>query len=267
MQSLERAMQILDSFAGRELGVSDVAREHGLTKSTAFRVLSTLRRTGHLQQDAETGRYRLGLKLLDLGQRVAAGLDLRRVARPTMFDLAQRSRGSVFLAMLADGTVVNVEMVDSPEPVRVVMDGPQFGRLPHTIATGKVLLAALPASARQAALARLEMRRLTPRTIVDRGQLEPELERVRRQGYAVNDQEQVMGVRGVAAPIRDHRGQVIAALSVAAPAVRLTQELVPRYAEWVRVAAEEISGNLGAPSAYARTTLYEQTTLEESLAL
>jgi IclR family transcriptional regulator, KDG regulon repressor len=254
-------MRVLDSFAGRELGVSDVAREHRLTKSTAFRVLSTLRKTGHLQQDAETGRYRLGLRLLDLGQRVAAGLDVRRVAAPTMYELAQRSRGSVFLAMLLDAAVINVAQVESPDPVRVVMDGPQLGRLPHTIATGKVLLAHMGPSARAAAIAGLELRPLTPRTIVDRDQIEPELERVRKQGYAVNDQEQVMSVRGVAAPIRDHRGQVVAALSVAAPAVRLTQEQVPRYAEWACAAAEEISGNLGAPGAY------ERRKLEESLAL
>lgn len=252
MQSLERAMRILDSFAGRELGVSDVAREHGLTKSTAFRVLSTLRKTGHLQQDAESGRYRLGLRLLDLGQRVAAGLDIRRAARPTMLALAQRSRGSVFLAMLVDTTLVNVEQVESPEPVRIVADSLQLGRLPHTTGTGKVLLAHLPSTARADAIARLEMRRLTPRTIVDRAELAAHLEQVRQQGYAVNDQEQVMGVRGVAAPVRDHRGQVVAALSIAAPAARLTQELVPRYAAWVCAAADEISGNLGAPGAYER---------------
>jgi IclR family KDG regulon transcriptional repressor len=262
MQSLERAMRILDSFAGRELGVSEVAREHGLTKSTAFRVLSTLKRTAHLQQDAETGRYRLGLRLLDLGQRVAAGLDVRRVARPTMYELAQRSRGSVFLAMLSGDAVVNVEQVDSPEPVRIVLDAWQLGRLPHTIGTGKVLLAYMPPAARRAIVAKLEMRQLTPRTIVDRDQIEPELERVRQQGYAVNDQEQVIGVRGVAAPVRDHRGDVVAALSVAAPAPRLTQELIPRYAAWVCAAADEISGNLGAPGAYER-----QTTKEGSLAL
>jgi DNA-binding IclR family transcriptional regulator len=238
-----------------------VAREHGLTKSTAFRVLSTLRRTGHLQQDAETGRYRLGLRLLDLGQRVAAGLDLRRVARPTMLALAQRSRGSVFLAMLVDTTLINVEQVESPEPIRIVADSQLLGRLPHTIGTGKVLLAHMPPAVRAEVIDRLEMRRLTPRTIVDRDQLRAELERVRRQGYGVNDQEQVMGVRGVAAPVRDHRGQVVAALSVAAPAVRLTQELIPRYAEWVCAAADEVSGNLGAPRAR------EQHKKEGSLAL
>jgi DNA-binding IclR family transcriptional regulator len=262
MQSLDRALRILDSFAGRELGVSEVAREQGIPKSTAFRVLSTMRRTGHLQRDPETGRYRLGLRLLELGQRVAAGLDVRRVARPTMLALAQRSRGTVFLAMLSDDAVINVEQVESPEPVRVVLDNPVLGRLPHTIATGKVLLAHLPAPARAAAIAKLEMLRLTPHTIVDRAAIEPELARVRELGYALNDQEQVLGVRGVAAPVRDHRGRVVAALSVAAPAARLTHEQVRRYAEWVRAAADEISGNLGAPGARLAST-----TREGSLAL
>lgn len=257
MQSLARAMRVLDSFAGRELGVAEVAREHGIPKSTAFRVLSTLRRTGHLQQDPATGRYRLGLKLLDLGQRVAAGLDLRRVARPTMYALAQRSRSTVFLAMLADATVINVEQAESPEPVRLVADDALLGRLPHTIGTGKVLLAHLPPAARATVVARLEMVRLTPHTTVDRDRLLADLELVRERGYAVNDQEQVIGIRGVAAPVRDHRGQVVAALSIAAPAVWLTQEAIPRYAEWVMAAADEISGNLGAPGARERATREE----------
>jgi IclR family KDG regulon transcriptional repressor len=247
VQSLDRALRILEGFGERQLGVSEIAREQGLTKSTAFRLVSTLRRAGYLQQDAETGRYALGLRLLDLGQKVARGLDVRRVARPAMFALAERTRASVFLAVLFQGRAVNVEQVDSSEPVRVAFNGPDFGLLPHTIATGKVLLAALPSAERDRAVAALDLPALTPYTLTSHDEVLRELERIDRQGYAVNDQEQVLGVRGVAAPVRDHRGEVIAAISAAAPAVRLTRELLPTYAVWVRAAADEISRNLGAP--------------------
>lgn len=249
MQSLERALRILDGFGARALGASEVAREQGLSKSTAFRILSTLRRAGYVQQDPASGRYALGLRLLDLGEQVACELDVRRVARPTMFALAERARASVYLAVLFDGTVVNVEAVDSPDPVRVVVEGRQLGRVPQAIATGKVLLAALPPAERARVVAGLEMRALTPHTTTDPAAVLAELARVAEQGYALNDQEQVLGVRGVAAPVRNHRGAVVAALSVAAPTARLTRELIPRYAQWVRTAADDISGNLGADRA------------------
>ena len=248
MQSLDRALRILEGLGERQLGVSEIAREQGLTKSTAFRLVSTLRRAGYLQQHPESGRYGLGLRLLDLGQRVARGLDVRRVARPTMFALAERARASVFLAVLFQGRVVNVEQADSPEPVRVFFDGSEFELLPHAIATGKVLLAALPPAERDQAIAALDLRPLTPQTLTTRDDVLAELDRVARQGYAVNDQEQVLGVRGVAAPIYDPRGEAVAAISAAAPTARLTRELLPTYATWVRAAADEISRNLGAPT-------------------
>jgi IclR family KDG regulon transcriptional repressor len=247
MQSLDRALRILEGLGERQLGVSEIAREQGLTKSTAFRIASHLRRAGYLQQDPDTGRYALGLRLLDLGQRVARGLDVRRVARPTMFALAERARASVFLAVLFQGRVVNVEQVDSPEPVRVAFDGADFELLPHAIATGKVLLAALPAAERAQAIDALALRPLTPHTLTSRDDVARELDRVARQGYAVNDQEQVLGVRGVAAPIYDHRGETVAAISAAAPSARLTRELLPAHTTSVRAAADEISRNLGAP--------------------
>jgi IclR family KDG regulon transcriptional repressor len=247
LQSLDRALRILEGLGERQLGVSEIAREQGLTKSTAFRLVSTLKRAGYLQQDGETGRYTLGLRLLDLGQKVARGLDVRRVARPTMFALAERARASVFLAVLFQGRAVNVEQVDSPEPVRVAFDGSELELLPHAIATGKVLLAALSTAERERAVAGLVMRPLTPHTLTTREDVLQELDRVARQGYAVNDQEQVIGVRGVAAPIYDHRGETVAAISAAAPAARLTRDLLPTHATWVRAAADEISRNLGAP--------------------
>lgn len=246
MQSLERALRVLDAFGGRQLGVSEVAREHRLTKSTAFRLLSTLRQAGYLQQDDEPGRYRLGLRLLELGQTVADRLDLRRVARPAMAALSERGRGASYLAVLFDASLINIAQIESPDPVRLVIDDARLSRLPHTIGTGKVLMAQLADDERERLIERLEMVALTPHTLVDRDELRRELEKVRRQGYAVNDQEQVIGVRGVAAPIRDREGRVIAALSIAALSARLTREALPTYSTWVRAAADEISTNLGA---------------------
>jgi DNA-binding IclR family transcriptional regulator len=238
---------MLDAFQGRQLGVSEVAREQGLTKSTAFRLLATLKQAGFVQQDIETGRYMLGLRLLELGQTVADSLDLRRIARRTLAAMAERGRGSSYLAVLFDGSLINVEERSSAEPVRLIVDQARLSRLPHTIGTGKVLLAHLPRPERDRVVARLEMVALTPYTIVDRGRLNEELDRVLLQGYGVNDQEQVIGVRGVAAPVRDRHGRVVAAVSIAAASARLTRELLPTYAGWVRAGASEISANLGAP--------------------
>jgi len=258
VQSLDRALRILDGFQGRQLRVSEIAREQRMSKSTVFRLLGSLRRAGYVRQETDGGRYGLGLHILQLGQHVAAQLDVRRVARPTMQALVERSCGSSFLAVLIDGALINVEQVDSPEPVRLVLDNVRLSRLPHTAGTGKVLMAALAEDERERLFEKLVLTPLTQNTIVDLDELRRELARVREQGFGVNDEEQVLGVRGVAAPIQDRRGAVIAAVSVAASSARLTRDRLPVWAAWVRSAASEISANLGAP-APSRAKLKEES--------
>lgn len=253
MQSLERALHILDSLGDRQVGVSEIAREQGLSKSTAFRLVSTLRRAGYLVQDPKTGRYSLGLRLLQHGQTVAAQLDIRRVAHPTMVTLAQRARGTIFLAILSGSEVFNVERIESPDPVRIAFDVGLLARYPHTVATGKVLLAALPDDERERVIAGLELAALTPNSIIDRDPLRLEIARVRRQGYAINHQEQIIGISGVAAPIYDRDGRVIAALAIAGPSARFTRESLPILIPWVQAAAGEVSSNLGAPESIGVT--------------
>ncbi|MCL4544988.1 MAG: IclR family transcriptional regulator [Chloroflexi bacterium] len=247
LQSLQRALRLLDVIGSREVGVSELARELSLSKSTVFRLLSTLRASGYVEQDRQTERYRLGLRLLDLGQIVASGLKVNRVALPIMVELAERSQATVFLAVLVRGAVVNVEQVESSAPLRVVAEEVHFRQLPHTTATGKVLLAALPPATRQRMLDTIELSALTPRSIVNRVALEAVLAQVDLQGYAINDEEQVIGVRGVAVPVRDHRSYVVAALSVAAPTSLLTRDRTDQFVRWVSDAAAEISRRLGAP--------------------
>lgn len=244
VQSIERALSILESLARRPqgFGVTELGQLLGLHKSTIHRLLSTLLAYGYVEQDPETERYRLGLKLVALAMELLNTLDFRKEAIPYLKELVEISRETVQLAVLDCGEVVVVERDHSPEAVTVNLG--LRGQV-HCTAEGKVLLAYLPREEVIAILKHQGMPQHTVNTITDLNSMLSHLEKVRTQGYAINAEEFVEGVRAVAAPVFNHNGKVIAAVSISGPTSRLTLERVGRLVTVLKEACFSISSRLG----------------------
>ncbi|MGZ4401932.1 MAG: IclR family transcriptional regulator, partial [Gaiellaceae bacterium] len=205
-QSLERGLAILSAFrSGRPMvGVSELAREVGLSRSTAHRYVSTLATLGYLQKDAETQKYRLGPRVLDLGFSALNSMELREVAAPHLRELSDQSGYTVNMAVLDGLDIVYVERCRSPRSGQREIDlNLHVGsRLPaYCTSLGKVLLAYLPDDERAAALAKIDFASRGPNTLLSEEALVVELEKVRKDGFAMNNEELAYGLRSIAAPI------------------------------------------------------------------
>ena len=206
------------AHADRPLGVTELATRIGLGKSNVHRLLQALVELGYVRRDGETGAYAASIRLWELGSAVLANLDLKRAAQGWMDWLLDRTRETVHLSVLDGDEVVYVDKLDSPEPVRAYTQ--IGGRAPaHCVATGKALLA-WSGEVHLDALSR-RLRAATLRTVTEPAEFLREMERVRALGYAVNRGEWRESVGGVAAPVRDPGGRVVAAVGVSGPIERL----------------------------------------------
>jgi DNA-binding IclR family transcriptional regulator len=242
---LERALSILSAFSPSrpEMRLGDF-QALSLHKSTLYRLLEVLRSHRLVELDTTSGRYRLGLRLFELGMQAVNHLELARCAQRPLDALVERTGETAHLGVLDGGEVVSIGRAESPHALR--MPGAVGRRNPaHCTAIGKVLLASLPEPEQRAHLAATPLKTLTRRTLVRPELLLRELRAVRQRGYAIDDEEIYPGVRCVGAPVRDHTGAVVAAVSVAGPTTRLPREHFPRYAAEVLKAAAEISRGLG----------------------
>ena len=246
--SVRRALGLL-LFVGehddpRGVSLKDVAAGLELNKSTALRLFEPLVDFGLITQDDETGRFRLGSRVVSLGQSFLSKVDLRAVAHPALRGLMTDTGETVHLTIYDHPDVVYVDKVESPNVVH--MRSEIGKRMPaYSTATGKAFLAHLPAEQVADAIARGLPRR-TANTITTEEGLRAALREVRERGWAVDDVENEDGVRCVGAPILDHLGTVVAALSVSGPAMRVTEDRVPELGAQVKAVAEEISHRIGA---------------------
>jgi IclR family pca regulon transcriptional regulator len=220
-QSLERGLAILSSFrdARPTLGIADLARELGLSRSTTHRYVSTLAALGYLQQDEATRKYRLGPRVLDLGFSAINSMEVRELASPYLRRLADETGYTVNMAILDGVDVVYVERVPSPHPERrrLDLDLHVGSRLPaYCTSSGKVLLAFQPDETQRVLLDRIQFARRGPNTLLGKRALAAELAEVRAKGLAVNNEELAYGLRSIAVPIRSRSGDVVAAINLAA---------------------------------------------------
>jgi len=245
VRAVERALQILGCFDDKhpERGVSEIAQAVGLHKATTHRIVTTLVSYGYLERAEDGQRYRLGVRLANLGFMVMRRMDLRREAMPIMTDLASRLDETCDLSVFNRGEVYFVEVVQGSRALTIAA---AVGRsLPvHATASGKVLLAFLPEAASEIPLEGPLVAH-THRTITRPAELHRHLDVVRSQGYAVDDEELELGVRAVSAAVRDRDGNVVGALSVTCPTSRLPLDRVPAIATEARQAADAISRRLG----------------------
>ncbi len=245
LQSVSHALQVLSLFSptDSQWSVTRVAEILDLGKSTVSRLLATMAQEGFVFKDTETGRYELGLRAYEVGLAYLSGLSLRRVAIPTLEELAFAIHETVYLGVLGDGVAIYIDKILSPLSLRV--DSHIGLALPlHATAMGKVLLGAQP-DAYVAALISRGLRRYTRRTLMTARELRAELQLVRRRGHALDLEEFEDNLHCVALPLRDHRGSVVAAFSVSGPAVRLTRERMEQNLPLFRDAAATISSRLG----------------------
>ena len=202
-----------------EWGVSEVSDRLGYAKSSTHDLMSSLAEIG-LLQPTDRGRYRLGWKLVELGQTLAATTELRAIARPILEELSAEYRESVQLGLMDAGMVIYLDKIEGKRPIRVELNEFAPRIHPHCTALGKILLAGQPWSQIEEIVTRNELIRLTENTITDLEQLKIEVARVREEGFAFDMEEMMLDLCCVAAPIRDFTGRVVAALSQSVPAFR-----------------------------------------------
>ena len=242
-----KALELLSVFSFREprLSLADLAKRTGIPRATAFRLLSTLEQSGFLAKDH--GAYQLGIKCFVLGNIVAGGLDLRETAHPHLVALRDTTRETTQIAILDHWQVVYLERVPSPYPSGFMRTRAGAILPAYCTGLGKVLLAYSPPAEVEAWAATQKFPALTPHTITSAKRLLKELRVIRERGYGIDDEEREKGVRCLAAAVRNHNGDVVAAVSVAAPVDRVPQDLVGSdIAAAVVAAARTISIDLGA---------------------
>lgn len=256
LSSVTTAIHLMKTFneSDIELGISELAKRLKIAKSTVHRLATALLDEELLEQNSENGRYRLGVGLFALGTLVRSRFDVASEAKTFLHDLRALSGENARLAVLSGRRVVYIHDFESSEPVRLRSITGQY-REPHATAEGACLLAGLDDATLQAFLASPQ-RELTPKTLTDPDALMEKIRRVRRTGYAVEDEEYELGARCIAAPVCRADGQVIAAVGLAGPRERIRKRNFPSLAETVGATAQKISERLGyrgGASAYATT--------------
>lgn len=246
IQTLERTISILDCFTLDEpvLGVREIARKTGLSSSTAGRLMANLKDFGILNQDTETLLYMMGSKVLAWAGIYTATSDIRTQALPVMVRLQDQTRETISLYVLEGSERVCVERLESPETVRIVA---RVGRrIPlYAGSAGKVFLAFLPDERTEEILNTTKLIPMTKRTITDADELRTNLQKIRKQGYAVSKGEWILEASGVAAPVFDQHGRIAAALTISGPTQRITDERIREIAGLVKEGASLISSEMG----------------------
>jgi DNA-binding IclR family transcriptional regulator len=252
---ISKVLKILEVLqgSGSGLGLKAISDATGIHKSTAHRFLKHLEREGYLIC-TEAGAYLIGPRLSQMTARVNPQANLQTVARPVLWELWKSTQETVNLAVLDQNTVLYVEVMESPHEFRL---SSRVGtRRPlHATALGKALAAFLPDDARDSILSTISFQPSTQKTIMNMVQFRRELQKIQRQGYALDDEEAVLGARCVSAPVLDSRGEAVGAVSVSGPVTRLSLNQVATLADAVTSAARSISVAMGFHAGVTRTDI------------
>jgi IclR family KDG regulon transcriptional repressor len=245
LSSVANSIRLLGSFSGEEdeLGITTLATRLRLAKSTVHRLATTLTSSRFLEQNSETGKYRLGLALFELGALVRRRMDVANEARPKLRELLEKTGETVQLGIVDHFSVLYVYEMESRRAIR--MAAAVGARAPlHCTAVGKVLLASQPPDYVKQVLD-LGLTSYTPKTITRREGVLAMLADVSTRDYATDDEESEIGLRAIASPVRNHSGAVIAAVGVAAPVQRMNKKAMQTCVPDVLATAKAISARLG----------------------
>jgi len=249
IQAVSHALDLLEQFHDDvdELGVTELSKRLKLHKNNVFRLLATLESRGYIEQNKATENYRLGLKALELGQTFIKQMGLLRQAKPILEQIVEDCNETSYVAIYKEHHTVYLDVVETNLTVRVVS---RVGsRLPaYCTAAGKVHMAFMTDEELEDLLANLKLVQHTPSTLATVDGLKAELNKVREQGYAFDDEELDLGVRCIAAPIRDYTRRIVGAISISGPSMRITNERVAdELVPLVQKAATDLSTRLGYP--------------------
>jgi IclR family KDG regulon transcriptional repressor len=247
IESVAKALTILLLFKINKpnWGVTEIARELGMQKSTVYRLLATMEEFGVVRKTRDGRNYRLGMRLFELGSVVANTFDLRDIALSYLHKVSEQSGETVHLGVLNDNEAMSIEAVDGRNTLKSsILIGK---RTPvYCTSVGKAILAFLAPESQNEIIEKTNFIKFTDKTIVDPKTLAAELELTRKRGYAVDDMEHEVGVRCIAAPIWDSTDKVVASLSISGPSIRLTETTIPALAQLIMATTKEISKELGA---------------------
>lgn len=246
IQAVDRALRILDLFNEyeTELKITDISERMMLHKSTVHSLLKTLQKHHYIEQNPENGKYRLGLKLFERGNYVMRTLDLRSVAKNHLLVLSRETSKTVHLVILDGKEGVYIDKVESATATIVYS---RIGRrVPiHSSAVGKALVAFKSPTELEKILKGYKFIKQTENTILDKETFLKDLELVRERGYSIDDQENEPGVYCIAIPIRDHTGQVVAAISMSTTVNQVEKEDNNNNIELLKQTGDQISSKLG----------------------
>lgn len=243
VQSVDRAISVLELLAQGEAGITEIAGELGVHKSTVSRLVSVLESRGLVEQLGERGKYAIGFGVVRLAGAATGRMDLSKLGQPVCETLADSFGETVNIAVHDAGVAINITQARGSAAVSAVN---WIGRRTplHATSSGKILLAYLPADERKR-LASLPLDAYTENTVVDGERLLAELETVALQGYAACFEELELGLHAVAVPVRGHRGEVVAAMSASGPSYRLSRQRVEEIVPAMSAAADDLSAQLG----------------------
>ena len=241
-----RLFQIIEFMACSKDWVSlrTMARELRISAASAYRSLNSLKELGYVRQHPRDSKYQLTLKIAWVSAQVLENVQLRQIAHPFLQTLTSVTNETTHLAVLEDREFVYIDKVDNTQAMRMRSRVGQRGQL-HCTAAGKSMLAFMPETELQSLLQRIKFPPVTENTIVDPVKFKEHLQRVRRLGYAVDDEENELGIRCIGSPIYDHAGRLAGALSISGWTITMTRERIPQLAPELIQTCRRISNELG----------------------
>jgi len=246
VKSVSRALDIIMLISMKKggLGVTEIANQMDINKSSVFRILSTLVQYGYIEQDKPSSRYKLGYKFLELSSRLLESIDLREEAKPFLKELEAETNEVIHLVVYDQGEVVYIEKLEGNEILR--MHSKVGKRAPmHCTSVGKAILAHIPHPDVLEIIERKGLPSHTDKTITNKDEFLKELVKVRENGFAFDLEENEYGITCIAAPIFDHKGNVIAAVSISGPSIRMNEARLKQLQPRIITLGNEISARLG----------------------
>lgn len=246
IQSVERAADILELFMATypELSIKEISDHLGLSKSTVHGIIKTLEHRGYLQQNSDNQKYRLGVRLFELGNFVGKHLDIGNISRPVIHKLVEELNETVHLTVFERDEVIYIEKLEGSRALTIYS---HIGKRAPIYCTGvgKAILAHQNEDEVDRLLSKSDLKPFTDFTLTNIEDIKNHLATVRGQGYAIDDEEIELGLKCIAAPIFNHQGKVVSSISCAAPKMRLDEEKLPKVIAGIKGAAAEISRQLG----------------------
>lgn len=246
INSIDRALSLLELLAsdGDAIGVTELSKKLDINKSMIYRLLSTLVVRGYVEQDEDSRKYRLGLKVVELAGMKLSTVEMFSVARPLLKELVRRTGETVHMAVKLQHEIICLDKEEGPAILNI-KGGIGDKYPPHASAIGKAILAYLPEEEIREIFRKHGMTKHTSKTIASLPALKEHFKGVRDRGYALNDEETYVGVRSIAAPVRERNGAVVASLGISGPIQRISDENIETLAEAVIEIANRVSAELG----------------------